>query len=142
MNEHREEHGYADLFGERVNKTRDFRQPLVNTNSSLSLFNRLRGLKQGIELQRLTLVVGDADREYSHMMRLPAWGETLAEVYECSVLDSNGERKSDGEAWCTQRSSGIDIERHHDQDDDDTLDEGLGQIEEEEFRRLQAESDL
>ena len=89
-------------YPDGVNKTTDFRQPLVTTTSSLDIFKRLRSLKQGVELQQLKLYVGDIGRDYGHMMRFEGWGEELAETYACSVLDSKGERKDEDLAWCEQ----------------------------------------
>lgn len=77
-----------------------FRQPLVSSSSALGLFNRLRGLKKGMELQRVRFNVGDVGRDYGHMLRIPSWGEDLAEWYDCNVLDSDGQRKIEGAAWC------------------------------------------
>ena len=91
-------------YSSGVNKTTDYRQPVLNTISSLSIFRRLRSLKQGVELKVLRLNVGDVGREYGHMLRFPGWGESLAEVYECSVLDSEGKGKDEEAVWCRQVS--------------------------------------
>lgn len=141
MNEHQREHEY-ELIGESFSKSRLFRKPLVNKTSSLCLFERLRSLKQGVALQHLKLVVGDAGREYSHMLRSPAWGESLAEVYECGVLDSGGDAEGDGQVWCEQRSTGRNIQEQMEDDQDDTLEEELRQMEEEELRKVQAQFEL
>ena len=97
MNMHQESGYYSPTYG--ANKTEDFRQPLVDTVLSLKLFNRLRSLKQGVELQNPTYLRRRRwPRKYGHMLRFEAWGETLAEIYECSV------READGEPWCEQLS--------------------------------------
>ncbi len=143
MNMH-DESGFYE-YPRGLNKSRDFRKPLVNTSSSLFLFKRLRSLKQGVELQKLTLTVGDAGREYSHMMRASAWGETLAEVYECNVLDDKGDRKGDREAWCEQKIRAMDSpEEHFDsvEDEDNNFNEQLRLLEEENIRRLEGEFEL
>ena len=92
-----------------VNEAPEYRQPLVTEDSSLEIFNRLRSLKQGVELQNLTLYLGDFGRDYGHMLRLNGWGEDLAEAFECSVLDSEGKRKEEGEAWCKRLASHQDM---------------------------------
>ena len=143
MNMHDESHYYE--YSRGVNRSRDFRKPLVNTCSTLLLFKRLRSLKQGVELQKLTLTVGDAGREYSHMMRASAWGETLAKVYECTVLDGKGDRKGDREAWCEQIVRGMDTPEDQfdsDEDEDNNFNEQVRLLEEENTRRLEGEFEL
>ena len=76
----------------------------MDISSSLDLFRRLRLLKQGVELQQLKLYVGNVGIDYGHMLRSPGWGENLAEVYDCNVLDESGKRKEAGSAWCEQLS--------------------------------------
>ena len=129
MNLHRDANYYSG-----INKTKDFRQPVVDLLSSLTLFNRLRSLKQGVELQTMRFFVGDAGREYGHMMRSWSWGETLAEVYECTTVDSKGRRKTEGEAWCEQSlRAGVDYGLYDFEEEFDVENEG---------RLLEAEQEL
>ena len=124
-------------FGERwsrPNKTRDYRQPVVDTTSALDIFKRLRALKRGVELLQLTLNVGDVGRDYGHMLRISEWGEGLAETYVCSVLDSDGQRKAEGVAWCEPGS-----EPQNPYNDDNPFEfEGEEDEDEDELRMLQA----
>ena len=130
MDQHQDDN--YKMYGRPENRKADYRQPDLNRSSSLELFKRLRGLKKGVELQRMTLHMGDIDRDYGHMMRFPMWGEHLSETYECDVLDSKGQRKWGEMVWCTgePRNMGGGFESIDEEDEGDTY------LEEEELRLL------
>ncbi len=89
---------YDDELSRR-NQDIQYREPILNTTSSLQLFKRLRSLKEGADLLQLRLSVGDVGREHSYEM-YSDWSDRLTKTYECSVYDSDGRRKEEGVAWC------------------------------------------
>ncbi|MCJ1465492.1 hypothetical protein MMC07_004110 [Pseudocyphellaria aurata] len=96
-----EEHSrYWDPFEEEDNSA--FRLPRVSTSSALHLFRHLRSRKAGVELERLAVHAGDWGRNrYSSGMRTRGWGDRRRERFLCDVMDEKGDRKLEGEAWCT-----------------------------------------
>lgn len=112
---------------------------LVNTTSSLDIFKHLRAHKRGVDLTHLRVNVGDVDRE--NMLYLD-WFDEAVVTYSCSVLDSNGQRKAEGVAWCERvneepvRYDYNDLLRYGEAMDVE------GDEEAEDWRRLQAEMSL
>jgi len=101
IDQHQHESFYYEPIGSRNTDDNAYRQPLMNLTSAHSLFAHFRAQKKGTELQQLILYVGDWGRDYGGGMRFQGWGEGLEEKYQCSVLNGDGQRKSEGEAWCT-----------------------------------------
>lgn len=91
---------YWHPFEEEDNSA--FRLPRVSSSSALHLFRHLRSRKTGVELERLAVHAGDWGRNhYSRGMRSQGWGEGRRERFVCDVMDEKGNRKLEGEAWCT-----------------------------------------
>ena len=103
IDQHGDEGSYWMPRSKRNISDEDYRQPSINSSSALTLFQYLRSQKKRVELQQLTLYVGDWGRDYGGGYRMPGWGEGLEDRYECSVLGDGGQRKLEGEAWCNRR---------------------------------------
>ncbi|KAL8707433.1 MAG: hypothetical protein Q9225_007755 [Loekoesia sp. 1 TL-2023] len=80
----------------------DFRQPSFNAEAGSWLFRMLRERKQGSELQKLAVTIGDWGRDFGRFYRFPGWGEGLEEKWKCQVLDGNQQ----GELPCVKVGDG------------------------------------
>lgn len=77
------------------------RLPRVSSSSALHLFRHLRSRKTGVELERLAVHVGDWGRDYGTGAWFQGWGRGRQDRFVCDVKDEKGDRKLEGEAWCT-----------------------------------------
>ena len=77
--------------------------PYINDQTVLKMFQELRLRKQGTELTQLEAQVGNHDIHYGGANPSLNWAidySTRTSKHVCGVLNEDGSRKIEGEAWC------------------------------------------
>ena len=78
--------------------------PFINSQTAFQIFNHLRSRKQHPELLQLEVRIGNYGLGYDEVR--PSWlwwvgpYDPFSSKHTCSILNQEGNRKAEGEAWC------------------------------------------